>query len=240
MTLDWVNPIRKTDNNGLSYFHFQQQQWKTPFNVTWLPTNNFVAPDDVITSILEEFLQFASSFFVKAPSIEHMKKHLDVRASGLDHNEDPASFECDMYLMSIDVYSKKTVLNWYPNELIPIARKDQIPSDFLEQSRPSSPTPTANNDMRNIVITSDPVQNAILEAVADIPLQESHPFRLDDDAEERMYRPRVMEARLSAKLASFKVQKEREKYVSKFGRLPPDVEDSEDETDYEDSDDSEE
>jgi hypothetical protein len=238
MTLLWSKPVRKADNSGQSYFHFEQQIQKTHYNVTWLPVENFIVADDIVISVLEEFLQFSSAFFVKPPSIEHMKKHLEIQSSGLNSNEDPTRYEFDMYPMSIDVYSKKTVINWYPNECKTIIPKEQIPSDFLEQSRPSSPT--ADNDTRNIVITSDPVQNAIMEAVADIPLQESHPFRLDDDAEERMYRLRVMEARLSAKLASFKVQKEREKYLSKFGRLPPDVEDSEDETDYEDSDDSEE
>jgi hypothetical protein len=98
--------------------------------------------------------------------------------------------------------------------------------------------------MKNIVLTSDPVHNAIMEAVGDIPLQEEslrNPLRLVDDTEERMYRLRVLESRLSAKLAKYKMKKEIDKYYSRFGRMPPpddgDIEDEDaDDSEYYDED----
>ena len=237
MTLNFVAPLRLTDDSQQKYFKFNQTVKNTNYNVLWRSKESFVVPDDVLTSIVEEFLQFASSFFVKPPSVETMKKHIEhvmIDKLTLSTMKDSSDiYECILFPSSVNVYSKKTVINWdfYHRSILETPQpQEQIPSDFLTDSRPSSPR--SHNDTRNIVITSDPVQNAIMEAVADIPLQETHPFRLDDDAEERMYRLRVMEARLSAKLASFKAQKEREKYYSKFGRLPPDVDDSGDETDY--------
>ena len=78
-----------------------------------------------------------------------------------------------------------------------------------------------------------------MEAVGDIPLQEEslrNPLRLVDDSEERMYRLRVLESRLSAKLAKYKMKKEIDKYYSRFGRMPPpDDADLEDDDDGEDS-----
>lgn len=245
--LQFTSPIRKTDDQQqLSYFQFTQTTKNTHYNIQWKSNETLVVPDDVLTSILEEFLQYASSFFVKPPSVHTMKKHMEhVIVSPLQTAKEiisQVSYDCNIYPSIIDVYAKKTVLGWqvYNKTEVKDPLPEQIPSDFLSESRPASPVPSSKTltDTRNIVITSDPVQNAIMEAVADIPLQGSaHPFRLDDDAEEKMYRLRVMEARLSAKLASFKAQKEREKYYSKFGRLPPDVADSddEDETDYSDS-----
>lgn len=218
-----------------SYFQFVQSCTTSEYNVIWDPVNKFTVPDDVLTSILEYYLQFASSYFAKPPTVEHIKKHLNyVFPVGFDiHQNDKL---LTMYVSAIHIFSKKTDIVW---SLAKTEEKDidtQIPSDFLSASRPSSPA----QELKNIVITSDPVQNAIMEAMADIPLQphgDKEAFRLDMDSDERMYRLRVLEAKVSAKLAKYKAKKEEDKYYSKFGRLPPDEEDydddGDDETDFE-------
>ena len=243
MTLEFSPPTRQRD--GLEqYFSFKQNAKNTNYNIQWTSNETFVVPDDVLTSIIEEFLQFASSFFVKPPSVESMKKHVEHKMLETDtlvsmKNSDD-TYECVLFPCDVSVYSKKTVIGWwFYNRSIIKKPDEQIPSDFLAESRPSSPT--GGQETKNVIITSDPVSNAILEAVADIPLQEDNSggaFRLDDDAEERMFRLRILEAKLSAKIAKYKARKEEERYYSKFGRPPPDEDSYDgDETDYETEDD---
>jgi hypothetical protein len=223
-----------------AYFHFEQTNAWTDYNVTWDPVNTFVVPDDVLISILECYLQFASSYFVKPPSVEQMKKHI-VNVFKSDHESKETDKVFTMYVSAIKIYAKKTELVWASCKAEQKEVSEQIPSDFLAPSRPSSPK--IEGDTKHIIITSDPVSNAIMEAVADIPLQVGggDAFRLDDDSEERMYRLRVLEAKLSAKIAKYKVKKEQDKYHSRFGRLPPDEDNySEDETDYETEDEEDE
>jgi hypothetical protein len=216
-----------------TYFHFEQSNAETDYNVMLVPEDTFVVPDDVLTSIFECYLQFASSYFVKPPSIEQMKKHAK-HIFKTDYAAKGADVIYTMYVSAINVFSKKTELEWTSCKMERKEVGDHIPSDFLTQSRPSSPGP----ETKNVIITSDPVTTAIMEAVADIPLQGGgkgeNAFRLDDDSEERMYRLKVLEAKLSAKIAKYRVKKEEDKYYSRFGRLPPDEDEyDEDETDYE-------
>ena len=211
-------PKRETNSStNETYFLFEQNNTSSEYNITWDPLNEFTVPEDIVTSIVELYLQFASSYFAKPPTVEHMKKHL---------------------IHIIKIYSKKSEFNWTSCKVEKKEEDNQIPSDFLVNSRPSSPALQA--ETRNITITSDPVSNAILEAIADIPLQDggntNGTFRLDDDGEERMFRLRVLEAKLSAKLAKYKVKKEEDKYYSRFGRHPPD----DDEVDYETEDEEDE
>ena len=239
--LEFEKPKRILDKlTGEYYFLFQQKNTSPPYTITWDPVEELTIPDDILTSILECYLQFASSYFVKAPTIEQIKR----RISNILSNSEDASRNSEILTMfpdTIRIFSKKTEIYWAVSHFEP--KHEQIPSDFLESSRPSSPT--VNGDTKNIIITSDPVQNAIMEAVADIPLQENGingTFRLDDDSDERMYRLRVLEAKLSAKLAKYRVKKEEDKYYSRFGqrlRLSDDEysEDNEDSEDDEEDDD---
>lgn len=243
MTLNFVPPVRLTDGSQ-PYFSFIQSAKNTTYNINWISKDLFIVPDDILTSIVEEFLQFASSFFVKPPSVENMKKHITHAMVDTDDflsiKQSNDTYECVLFPCSVDVYSKKTIIGWkVANRSIMKKLQEQIPSDFLSMSRPSSPT--GGQETKNIIITSDPVSNAILEAVADIPLEENssgNTFRLDDDGEERMFRLRILEAKLSAKIAKYKARKEEERYYSKFGRPPPDENSYDgDETDYETEDD---
>jgi len=224
-------PKRETNTStNETYFLFEQNNTSSEYNIIWDPLNEFTVPEDIVTSIIELYLQFASSYFVKPPTVEHMKKHLThIITSASDAAKKDSLLT--MYLSSIKIYSKKSEFNWSSCKVEKKESDDQIPSDFLVNSRPSSPALEA--ETRNITITSDPVSNAILEAIADIPLQDggnsNGAFRLDDDGEERMFRLRLLEAKLSAKLAKYKVKKEEDKYYSRFGRHPPD----DDEDDYE-------
>jgi len=233
-------PKRVVDaNTKEAYFHFDQSNALTDYNVIWDPVNTLVVPDDILTSILECYLQFASSYFVKPPSVEQMKKHIkNVYNTASPFNVTDKIFT--MYVSAIKIYAKKTELIWNSCKAEQKEVSEQIPSDFLAPSRPSSPK--IDGETKHIIITSDPITNAVMETVADIPLQGDggDAFRLDDDSEERMYRLRVLEAKLSAKIAKYKVKKEEDKYHSRFGRLPPDEDDYEhyygDDSDFETED----
>ena len=245
MTLHFEKPSRAVDPiTNESYFCFEQSSADKEYTVVWDPENELQVPDDILTSVLEYFLQCTSSYFAKAPTVEQMKKRTVHPIRDLTTVTQNYIYPNDrlytMRLASIKIYSKKTEFVWVccKSEAKPI--DEQIPSDFLAAYRPSSPTAqqqgltaaVAEADTKKIVITSDPSLNAIMEAVADIPLEDvgspwsegpgGKAFRLDDDSEERMYRLRVLEAKLSAKLASYKAKKEADKYYSKFGRPPPD------------------
>ena len=252
MTLRFEKPSRAVDpQTNESYFNFEQMSNPEDYNVVWDPENKFQVPDDVITSILEYFLQFATSYFAKAPTVEQMKKRLHNVHENWSASLYPIDRLYTMRLESIKIYSKKTEFVWRSCKSEAKPLDEQIPSDFLAPSRPASPTaqqqgltaaPVSEADTKKIVITSDPSLNAIMEAVADIPLEDvgspwsegpgGKAFRLDDDSEERMFRLRVLEAKLSAKLAGYKAKKEADKYYSKFGRPPPD----DGVSDYEDDD----
>ena len=215
--LEFEKPKRLLDTTtGGYYFLFQQKNTSPPYTISWDPVEELTVPEDIMNSILECYLQFASSYFVKAPTIEQMKK----RISNLLTNSGDASRKTEILTLvpdTIRIFSKKTDVYWAVSNFEP--KDEQIPSDFLESSRSSSPL--LNSNTKNIIITSDPVQNSIMEAVADIPLQENGingTFRLDDDSDERMYRLRVLEAKLSAKLARYRVKKEEDKYHSRFGQ----------------------
>ena len=233
-------PKRVVDTNTKeAYFHFEQTNASSEYNVLWDPVNTFVVPDDILMSILECYLQFASSYFAKPPSVEQMKKHIiNVFKTECTINETDKIFT--MYVSAIKIYAKKTELVWNSCKVEQKEVSEQIPSDFLAPSRPSSPK--IDGETKHIIITSDPITNAVMETVADIPLQGDggDAFRLDDDSEERMYRLRVLEAKLSAKIAKYKVKKEEDKYHSRFGRLPPDEDSYDysygDESDYETED----
>lgn len=224
-------PKRETNvNTNETYFLFEQTNISSGYNIIWDPLTKFIVPDDVLTSIIESYLQIASSYFVKPPTVEFMKKHLIHLQSESDTAQKDAILT--MYISSINIYSKKFEFNWSNCKIEKKELSEQIPSDFFVNSRPSSP----NGETKNIIITSDPINDAILETIGDIPLQDgglNNTFRLDYDGEERMFRLRLLEAKLSVKLAKYKVKKEEDKYYSRFGRHPPDDDEGEYETEEE-------
>ena len=242
--LVFKKPVR-IENGATSYYEFEQLNDKTVYTVETAYDNGVIQlptiPLDIENIVLESFVQFAAGFFVKAPTIEQYKKHLQHTVI-----EDDTKKVVDtklivgavLYPKKVCIYAKKTEVRWIVlRYILNESDSERIPSDFLAVSRPSSPI--EDSLMKNIVLTSDPVHNAIMEAVGDIPLQEEslrNPLRLVDDSEERMYRLRVLESRLSAKLAKYKMKKEIDKYYSRFGRMPPpDDADLEDDDDGEDS-----
>uniref|UniRef100_A0A6C0I9V2 Uncharacterized protein n=1 Tax=viral metagenome TaxID=1070528 RepID=A0A6C0I9V2_9ZZZZ len=239
--LVFKKPVR-IENGQSSYYQFEQVNDKTAYTIETTYENGLIQlpiiPLDIENIVLESFIQFAAGFFVKAPTIEQHKKHLQhtvIENSSQKAADKSLVIGAVLYPKIVCIYSKKTEIQWLVLRHI-LSDSERIPSDFLVVSRPASPV--EDPLMKNIVLTSDPVQNAIMEAVGDIPLQEDssrNPLRLMDDSEERMYRLRVLESRLSAKLAKYKMKKELDKYYSRFGRMPPpDDEDLEDE-DGEDS-----
>ena len=243
-SLAFGKPIRKQDSHtNVAYFEFTNTHSNNKdedYKVHWDPTDaTFTVPDDVVTSILEIFLHDAVSYFANPPTVQQMKKHLEHIYPNSSYNPQRTY---TFYIQNILIYAKTTKFIWdvFSSEQKPLDEK--IPSDFFDRSQPASPTDstTLTNGLKKIILSSDQV----LEPVTDIPLQDDgdiHPFRLDnsDDSTERLYRLKVLEAKVTARLANYRAKKQADRYYSRFGRPPPDDDAITDDDDNDDDDENE-
>jgi hypothetical protein len=175
-------------------------------------------------SFIGKFLESSTKFFSKPYTVENINKIAKHTLNGTKSDKYPVNIT--LIPKNIQICGGNFIINWgYTIQSVVI----DIPD-------------LTDNETHNIEINSVPAQNKIIDdmeelTIDNLPVQdESTGEVLSLDSPSKLYdKQLVKEARLKARLAIYKAQRQMAKYMEKYG---DDVSDSDDEYDSSDEEES--
>jgi hypothetical protein len=187
-------------------------------NVSWW--NTFIG----------QFLQTTSKLFAKPYTVENINKISKHTLNGARN----FSFPSNLILTpkSIQITGNNFIVNWeYDAESIIINIPDFIENDIDNNGNTQLPVKNENTIMNGIEELN----------IDELPVGDETTEALEIDSPAKFYdKQRIKEARLKAKLAIYKVQRQMAKFYDKYGEELSDSESDEDTSDEDIEEDSEE
>ena len=174
-------------------------------------------PDLVISGILinmisERFIELSKKWFntplKKENFIKRLRHKFEMKSDNLEINNKWINYLFE--LENIEINSKEIILNW--NKINEILSEPLIPSNFIAESRPSSP----ELNLRTIQITNTLDSNSSnLIPFEDLPFSEQLPWDENSKIKEKR---KIREARLRVALAKLKAERLANNYFSRYGK----------------------
>lgn len=220
-------PVRTSaSNGGESFFVFNitavEPLFINEFN------NKIVLPANIEIAFLTKFLESAKSFFVKPPTVKDIRQRLEHIASQPSLLTDKHSINYNFTPKKIFVYTRRFVIEWEasPEPMIDFVdfhiNTDKITSG--RQSRLDSEEESTSIPDLPISDTTDPPLRLAPEEEEENDEDEDDTEYSTTNSDERVYRLRVMEAQLNAKLALYEARRAAARYERRFGELLSDNE----------------
>lgn len=175
-----------------------------------LTINEFPQLTMMTSDIAENFIELSKKWFSTPLKKENFLKRLRHKFNMKNQNQKDINnwINFSFILDTIEINNKEIILNWL-NSLETIS-EPLIPSDFIKESRPSSPD---NANLRTIQITNT-VDSNNLVAFEDLPFSEQLTY---DDNSKSNEKRKIREARLRVALAKLKVERLAKNYFSRYG-----------------------
>lgn len=182
-----------------------------------------VIPDQVLQTILHQFIEQTKQWFTTPLGDETVKKRL---RHTIDRYEVPHTegwFIPTWKPASIKASRSQFVMTWALIKMTPTQPK--ISADFLLGSstpRAQSPEQPSAEELRTIQIQDT------LVPVGDLPLSDLPPlsFYTETDTDRQLIRQKIREARLRVALAKLKAQRMEQRYYERYGETPMESEES--------------
>jgi hypothetical protein len=212
-------------------------------NISQILYNSLLENSDWWKDFITIFIQSSSKHFTKQYTYETISKLIkhNINTSSLSYNENDLPILLTFIPVNIEFYSGNIYINWsiqYERLLINIPDLDNL--EITEKTKDVAENNTIDDsDKTNPSVLPVSKNNSEIEEINPEQLDSNIQYTGEEislDNPNRLYeKQRVKEARLKAKLAYYKAQRQMNEYYNKYGT---DISDSESEEDSDSGDES--